>query len=97
MLELNPELQAIIIGLLTVLVTEGLKALGALVKLDLSGAAAAVTAGVVALVLTTVNALLGFVPPEYHELARGIMAFLIVVLSSFGVHRQLVRFTPSRG
>jgi len=97
MLELDPELQAILVPFLTFLVVEGLKSLGALLKLDLSGAAAAVSAGVVALVLTFINALLGFIPPEYHEIARGLMAFLVVVLSSFGIHRQFVRFSPARG
>ena len=91
MLELNPELQALIIAGITFLVVEGLKALSNLIGLDLSGAAAALTAGVVAVVLAALTGLLGLVPPEYHEIARVVMALLVAILGSFGVHRQFKR------
>lgn len=97
MLELDPELQIILVGFVTFLVTEGLKALGGLFGIDLSGAGSAVTAGIVALLLTFINALLGFIPPEYHEIARAVMSFLVVLLGAFGLHRQLKRFEPFKG
>ena len=91
MLELDPELQALIIAGITFLVVEGLKALSNLVGLDLSGAAAAVTAGLVALVLAAISGVLGWIPPEYHEIARVVMALLVAILGSFGIHRQFKR------
>ena len=91
MLELDPELQALLIAGITFLVVEGLKALSNLVGLDLSGAAAAVTAGLVALVLAAISGVLGWIPPEYHEIARVVMALLVAILGSFGIHRQFKR------
>ena len=91
MLELDPELQALIIAGITFLVVEGLKALSNLVGLDLSGAAAAVTAGLVALALAAISGVLGWIPPEYHEIARVVMALLVAILGSFGIHRQFKR------
>ena len=91
MLELDPELQALLIAGITFLVVEGLKALSNLVGLDLSGAAAAVTAGLVALALAAISGVLGWVPPEYHEVARVVMALLVAILGSFGIHRQFKR------
>jgi putative exporter of polyketide antibiotics len=97
MLELDPNLQALIIAGLTVLVTEGLKALSGVLHLDLSGAAAAVTAGFVALVLAVLSGVLALVPPEYHQVAQVVMALIVAILGSFGFHRQLKRFEPNRG
>ena len=91
MLELDPELQALLIAGITFLVVEGLKALSNLVGLDLSGAAAAVTAGLVALALAAISGVLGWIPPEYHEIARVVMALLVAILGSFGIHRQFKR------
>jgi len=92
MLELNPELQALLIGFITLLVTEGLKSLGSLIGFDLSGAAAALTAGVVAVLLSLVNGLFGLIPPAYFEIAQVVMTLLVAILGSFGAHRQLTRF-----
>lgn len=97
MLELDPNLQLIIVGLITMLVTEGLKVVSGWMGLDLSGAGAAVTAGVVALILTFLGALLGLVPPEYHEIAKAVMSLLVVLLSAFGVHSRFKKLEPARG
>ena len=97
MLELDPELQALIIAGVTFLVVEGLKALSNLIGLDLSGAGAAITAGIVALALAVVNGLIGQIPLEYHEIVRVVMALLVAIIGSFGVHRQFKRFEPSKG
>jgi len=92
MLELDPQLQALLVAAVTFLVTEGLKALSNLIGFDLSGSASAIVAGVVALALAFVNGLLGFVPPEFHQVAQIIMALLVAILSSFGVHKTVKRF-----
>ena len=97
MLELDPKLQELILGLITLLVTDGLKSLGALLKIDISGAASAIIAGVVALVLAFINGLFGFVPPEFHEVARVVMNLLVTILLAFGAYRQLKNFRPAQG
>ena len=97
MLELNPELQALLLGLVTLLVTDGLKSLGELFKIDISGAASAVIAAIVAVVLSVVNGLFGLIPPEYHEIARVAMQLLVTVLGAFGAYRQLKHFRPAQG
>ena len=93
MLELSPELQALLIAGVTFLVTEGLKALSNLLGFDLSGAGAAVTAALVAVALAAINGLLGAIPPEFHEIARVVMTLLVAILGSFGVHKQFKRFS----
>jgi len=97
MLELNPELQALLLGFITLLVTDGLKALGAIFKIDISGAASAVTAAIVAVVLSIVNGLFGFVPPEYFEVVRVVMSLIVTILSAFGAYKQLKNFRPAQG
>ena len=89
MLELNPELQALLLAGVTYLVTQGLKSFGALVGFDLSGAAAAITAGLMGIVLAILSGLLGIIPAEYHEIANIIMALLVGILGSFGIHKTV--------
>ena len=74
------------------LITEGLKDLGALVKVDLSGYGAALTAAVVAFLVALFNGALGLVPPQYQTYVQAVIAALVVILGSFGVHRVAVRF-----
>jgi hypothetical protein len=81
-------LRAVVAGLIATLVTEGLKSLGALFGIDLSGKAAAVTAAIVTAVLFFIDSLLAQIPPEFEAVANAIFALLIAV----GIHRQFVRF-----
>jgi len=91
LLELNPELQAVILAGVTFLVTEGLKALSNLLGFDLSGAGAAITAGVMAFLLAVLGGVFALIPPEFHEIASIIQVLLVAILGSFGVHRQFKR------
>lgn len=84
-------LQVLIAGFIATLVTEGLKALGAVFGVDLSGKAALVTAAIVTAVVFFLNALLAQIPPEFEPVANAILALLVAI----GVHRQLVRFGGS--
>jgi FtsH-binding integral membrane protein len=92
MLELSPDLQALLFAGVTFLVTEGLKALGPFLKIDISGAKSVVVAALVGVLLLLVNGWLALIPPEYHEVARSVMSLVVVVLSSFGVHKTVKRF-----
>lgn len=87
------ELQAIIAGFIVFLVTEGLKSLGALIKIDLSGAAAGIAAAIVGLIVALVNGFLIQIPPEFADVARSILSLLIVILGAFGVHRTFKRIS----
>ena len=91
LITLPEPLRVVVAGFIAALVTEGLKALGNLFNIDLSGRAAALTALVVTAVLTYIDALLATVPPELETVVNLIFALLI----AFGVHRQLVRFGGS--
>lgn len=91
LVRLPDELKVIIASFITLLVTEGLKALGALFSLDLSGRVAAVTAAIVAAVVFFADALLAKIPPEFEGVANSILLLLVSILSAYGLHRQLVR------
>lgn len=93
MLELDPQLQALILAGVTYIVMEGLKALSSVIKIDLSGAAAAVTAGIMAVLLAALSGVLALVPPEYHEVARVVMALIVAIFGSAGLHRLIKRFS----
>ena len=97
MLELDPKLQALLLGFITLIVTDGLKSLGEVFKIDISGAASAVVAAIVAVVLSILNGLFGLIPPEYHEIARIVMQLLVTILGAFGAYRQLKHFRPAQG
>jgi len=97
MLELDPQLQLLILAGVTYVVVEGLKALSGVLGFDLSGAAAAVTAGVMAVILAALSGVLALIPPEYHEIAQVVMTLIVSIFGSFGVHRLIKDFKPARG
>ena len=77
---------------MTFLVTEGLKALGGIFKIDVSGVGSVVVAAIVGVLLLLVNGWLALIPADYVEIAKSVMSLLVVVLSSFGVHKTVKRF-----
>lgn len=82
MISLPIEIKAVI----AYLITQGLKSLSAIFGGDISGKWSAVVAAVVSAVLLFLEAILGLVPEDYVEIVNGFLAFLVVVLSSYGVH-----------
>jgi hypothetical protein len=92
LVQLPENLKLILTPFVAFLVTEGLKAVGALFKIDLSGYAAAVTAAVAGALFLYADSLLALIPPAFEPFANGLLAFLFVILSAYGIHRQLVRF-----
>lgn len=95
LVKLPEELKMILAGFVGMLVTEGLKALGNLFKVDLSGNAAAVTAALVTALVFFADALLAKIPPEFEGVANAIFMLLVSVLGAYGIHRQFVRFGGS--
>lgn len=73
-------------ALLTYLLTQGIKALLALFGKDVSGWASAFTAVAVGAVLFFIEGLLALVPEAYAESVNAGLAFIVVILGSFGTH-----------
>ena len=86
MLEIPVELKAILVGFLTMILTQGLKAFANLLGKDFSGWAAAFVAVVVAAIVFFIDGLVGMVPPEYHDVVAGVFALIVTALSAFGIH-----------
>jgi hypothetical protein len=90
------ELQQLIAIGLAFLVTEGLKALSNLVGKDLNGAGAAIAAALTTAALVFFEAILGAVPEQYRAVVKSLLGLLVVLLSAFGVHKQVKRFESLR-
>ena len=74
---------------LTFIVTQGVKSLANLCNRDIKGWGSVATVVVVGSVIFFVEGMLAIVPPESQKLIGGIVAFLAVLVSSFGVHRTI--------
>lgn len=86
------ELKVIVTPFVAVLVTEGLKALGKLFKIELGGKTAAVTGAICAALFFFADALLAKIPAEFEGVANAVLMLVVTILSAYGLHRQLVRF-----
>ena len=95
LIQLPEPLKVLVAGFVGVLVTEGLKALGALLGRDLTGASAAIAASLTTAILLFADTLLAFILPKYEQMATLILELLVAILGGFGLHRQLVRFGGS--
>ena len=80
------ELPIEIKGLLTFLITQGLKAFFNLIGQDFDKAGAALVALVVGSVVFFIEGLLALVPPESLPLVEAIIGLLVALLSAFGIH-----------
>ena len=89
---LPDELKAILVPFVTLFVTEGLKALGQLFGVDLSGKAAAVAGAICGALFFFADDLLARIPPEFEGVANAVLMLLVSILGAYGLHRQLVRF-----
>ena len=84
--ELPAELQALLAAVIGYLVTQGLKSLSTLLKADLSGWAAAITASVVTTVIYFFHAILSAVPVEAQPSVAITLTLIVSILGAFGVH-----------
>jgi uncharacterized protein YacL len=80
-------LVVIISGAIMFLATEGLKAVGAWLKIDLSGFAAGLTAIIVGLVVATLNGWLAMVPIQFAPFVNEVLTLLVLLLSGLGFYR----------
>jgi hypothetical protein len=94
-LEIPLELQALIAMGIGYLVTQGLKSLGRLVKVDLSGWGAAITASIVTAVIYFLHALLSAIPAAAQPSVAIGLTLLVSILGAFGVHTTVKGFQPA--
>ena len=85
-IELPLELQALVAAGVGYLVTQGLKSLSKLLKADLSGWSAAITASVVTTVVYFFHAILSAVPVDAQPSVSILLMFIVSLLGAFGVH-----------
>ena len=92
------ELPEVFINLLTVLiafiVTQGIKGLLEVAKIDLSGYSAAITALLVGTIIFFLEGVLGIFPPETQESVLMIMQAIASILGAFGVHKTYRGLKP---
>jgi hypothetical protein len=86
MFQIPIELKIALGGVLTMLITAGLKSFAKLLGKDFSGGWSALVAVIVASILFSVDALVALTPVEYQEVVAGIFGLIITVLSAFGLH-----------
>lgn len=84
--ELPAELQALLAAVIGYLVTQGLKSLSNLLKSDLSGWGAAITASLVTAVIYFFHAILSAIPTAAQPSVTIALTLLISILNTFGVH-----------
>lgn len=83
----------LILIVVTFLVTAGIKSLSATLGRDLSGVGAALTAGLVGLVVTLFNTLVvPAIPASALSVVEPAAGLLIVILGAFGVHAEVKKF-----
>lgn len=83
----------LILIVVTFLVTSGIKSLSELWGKDLSGASAALTAGLVGLFIMIFNSVLvPLIPASALSVVEPAAALLIVILGAFGVHKTAKSF-----
>lgn len=77
-----------------VAVTYLLKALGDLLKIDLTGHATTIAAGLAAVIVQVLNWALGIVPAAYDNLLTAFLTFLVILLGGIGTAYLI--FTPRK-
>lgn len=85
-------IHALILILVTFLVTEGVKALAAQTGKDISGSASAIIASLAGLIVFIVDPLLAQIPAGYAPIIVQVLDLVLVIFSAFGLHRTAVRF-----
>jgi len=82
-------LQFLILTIVTVIVTEALKALSSALKYDLSGYAAQVASAIVASILVIISAVFSHIPAEFAPVANRVLSLIVVLLGSWGAYKAM--------
>jgi len=96
LVELPIELQSILISVIGIAVVFVLTELSKLLKADLSGYAAQVTAAVWSAVFVVIKVILAKVPLEYEGIAAAVLQLLVVLLGAFGLYKVYRQRSPKK-
>ena len=88
-MDFQTAVQLVLIALVTYAITQGVKALSPLVKVDLSGAVVPLIAVGTALVTAFSPALLALIPAQYQATVATIVIALAGTIGAAGVHNTL--------
>lgn len=88
--------ETVIFLVVTYLVTAGIKSLSTMLGKDLSGFGAALTAGLVGLVIGIFNSVLvPIIPVTALPVIEPAAGLIVVILGSFGLHKTVKAFQPA--
>ena len=87
LVELPLELQDILISVIGIVVVFLLTELSKLLKTDLSGYAAQVTAAIWSAAFVVIKVLLAKVPADFEGIAAAVLQLIVVLLGAFGVYK----------
>lgn len=93
-----PTVESLILLVITFLVTNGLKSVSELLGKDLSGYGAALTAGVVGLVVGLwQTVIIPLIPAAALPIIEPAAGLVVVILGAFGVHKTVKSLAPGLG
>lgn len=87
LIEFPVELQNILISLIGIVVVFGLTELSKLLKVNLMGYAAQVTAAIWSAVFVIIKVLLLKIPMDFENIAAALLQLLVVLLGAFGFYK----------
>ena len=96
LIELPLELQDILISVIGIVVVFLLTELSKLLKADLSGYAAQVTAAVWSAVFVVIKVILAKVPADYEGIAAAVLQLIVVLLGAFGFYKVYRQRFPKK-
>ena len=96
LVELPVELQDVILLAVQIAVVFALTQLSKLLKADLSGYAAQVTAALFAAVMVVVNVLLAKIPVNLESIAAALFQLVVVLLGAFGLYKVYRQRVPKK-
>jgi magnesium-transporting ATPase (P-type) len=87
-------LQFLVVGIVTFLVTQGLKALAKLFSKDFSRWASMIVAIFVATIMFFLQQIVGLLPPNVAQIVFTIVGLIGMVLSAMGIHYSYKGLSP---
>lgn len=96
LVELPLELQDILISVIGIAVVFVLTQLSKLLKHDLSGYAAQVTAAIWSAVFVVVKVLLAKIPADFEGIAAALLQLVVVLLGAFGFYKVYRQRVPKK-
>jgi len=93
--ELPDELQQLLAVAAGIAATFILTQFAKVLKTDLSGWKAQLTATIITAAMVVINAVLSKIPPNFESIATAVMQLIVVLLGAFGLYRVLMPKKPA--